>query len=109
MYSSKRLLKHWEKIPPFEEQPWNLCANKAKASIKNYKDHPRKVCIEGKIVYKNNPKFCFNFVSFEQTLGETNKLNSKKACQTTAIPSLSSKETSEAAVDPRHLKVEVAE
>ena len=34
----------------------------------------------------NNPKFSFNFVSSEQTLDEINKLNPKKASQTTDIP-----------------------
>ena len=34
----------------------------------------------------NNPRFSFNFISFEQNLEEINKLNTKKASQTTDIP-----------------------
>ena len=34
----------------------------------------------------NNPKFNFNFVSFEQALDEINKLNSEKASQPMDIP-----------------------
>ena len=34
----------------------------------------------------NNPKFSFNFISFEDTLDDINKLNSKKASQITNIP-----------------------
>ena len=33
-----------------------------------------------------NPKFSFNFISFEHTLDDINKLNPKKASQTTIIP-----------------------
>ena len=35
------------------------------------------MCIKDKILNKN-PKFCFNFASFEQTLDETYKFNPKK-------------------------------
>ena len=42
------------------------------------------ICIKDKIS-SNNPKFRFNFVSFEQTLDEIKKLNPKKASQTTDI------------------------
>ena len=34
----------------------------------------------------NNPKLNIMFVSFEQTIDEINKLNPKKASQTTGIP-----------------------
>ena len=34
----------------------------------------------------NNPKFNFNFVLFEYTLNDTDKLNLEKASQTTDIP-----------------------
>ena len=42
--------------------------------------------VKDKISSVNNPKFSFNFISFEDTLDDINKLNSKKASQITNIP-----------------------
>ena len=42
--------------------------------------------VKDKISSMNNPKFSFNFISFEDTLDDINKLNSKKASQITNIP-----------------------
>ena len=80
------LLKSIPKDPCFEDQTSNLRADRVKASIKKYKDHLSIIGIKDKISSINNPKFIFNFVSFEQALDEINRLNSKKTFQTTDIP-----------------------
>ena len=80
------LLKSIPKDPCFEDQTLNLRADRIKASIEKYKDHLSIICVKDKNSSINNPKFIFNFVSFEQTLEEINRLNSKKAFQTTDIP-----------------------
>ena len=80
------LLKSIPKDPCFEDQTSNLRADRVKASIEKYKDHLSIICIKDKISSINNPKFIFNFVSFEQALDEINRLNSKKTFQTTDIP-----------------------
>ena len=71
--------------PCSEDQFSNLHADRIKASIKKYRNYPSKICIKDKIS-SNNPKFSFNFVSFEQTLDDINKLNPEKAFQATDIP-----------------------
>ena len=50
------------KDPCLEDQTSNLCADRVKASIKIYKDHPSIIFIENKISSMNNPKFSFHFV-----------------------------------------------
>ena len=72
------LLKSIPKDLCFEGETSNLRADRVKASIEKYKDHLSIIYIEDKISSTNNPKFIFNFVSFEQTLDEINRLNSEK-------------------------------
>ena len=72
------LLKSIPKDLCFEGETSNLRADRVKASIEKYKDHLSIICIKDKISSTNNPKFIFNFVSFEQTLDEINRLNSEK-------------------------------
>ena len=66
------------KDPCFEDETTNLCAYRVKAFIKKYKHHPNINFIKDKISNMNNPNFSFNCVSFEQTLDEIHRLNSKK-------------------------------
>ena len=80
------LLKSIPKDPCFEDQTLNLRADRIKASIEKYKDHLSIICVKDKNSSINNPKFIFNFVSFEQTLDEINRLNSRKTFQTADIP-----------------------
>lgn len=51
------------------------------------------MCTKDKIVNKNNLRCSFNFVSFEQTLDEINKIKPKKHLRLQIYESLSSKET----------------
>ena len=61
-----------------EDQTSHLSADSEKVSNEKYKDHSSIICIKNKISSMNNPTFSHNFVSFEQTLDEINKLNTKK-------------------------------
>ena len=66
------------KYASIEDQTSNLSADSEKVYVEKYKDHSSTICIKNKIASTNNPTFSYNFVSFEQTLDEINKLNTKK-------------------------------
>ena len=48
------------------DQISNLRADRVKAFIEKYKNHPSMICIKDKISSIINPKFSFNFVSFDR-------------------------------------------
>ena len=69
-----------------KEASVKLFTDPVKLHSEKYKDHPRKTSIKNKMTSIDNPKFNFRFASPKETLDGVNKLNPKKASQTTDIP-----------------------
>ena len=72
-------------IPSIKEPSVELFTDPVILALEKYKDHPSIMPIENEMTSMGNPKFCFRFVSLNETLKRVNKLNRKKASQATDI------------------------
>ena len=69
-----------------KEPSVKLFTDPVKLHLEKYKDHPSKTSIKNKMTSIDNPKFNFRLPSPKETLDGVNKLNPKKASQTTDTP-----------------------
>ena len=72
--------------PSIKEPSVELFTDPVILALEKYKDHPSITSIKNKMTSMDNPKFSFRFVSLNEILNKVNKLNRKKASQTTDIP-----------------------
>ena len=72
-------------IPSIKEPSVGLFTDPVILALEKHKDHPSIMPIKNKMTSMDNPKFCFRFVSLNDTLKRVNKLNRKKASQATDI------------------------
>ena len=71
--------------PSIKEPSDELFTDSVILALEKYKDHPSITSIKNKMTSMDNPEFSFRFVSLNETLTAVNKLNRKKASQTTDI------------------------